>query len=722
MRQIYLISIFLLFTSLCFSSIKGKVIDQKGESIPGTNVYWLHTTVGAVTDLNGEFELAQHDKSNQIVVSNIAYVSDTVAVTADQKILISLKEVRQLAELSVVSKTPGTIKQRSAIFQTEKITGAELCKAACCNLSESFETNPSVDVSYSDAATGAKQIKMLGLSGSYVQMLTENIPNLRGISSSYGLGFIPGPWMESIQVSKGTASVVNGYEAITGQINVEYKKPQSSEIVAANVFASDAGRFEGNVNASAKLSNELSTGILLHASDEIKAIDDNGDNFMDMPMVKQYNFINRWYYKKSDYISQAFIRALSEDRVGGTMDENYKIGINTKRYEFFLKNGYVFDNVKGTSVGFIVSGSHHNQDANYGAKHYQGRQDNLYANLIYQTSFSEMHKLSTGLSFNYDKYDEKLTIGTLTAFPRQETTPGAFAEYTFNLNDNFIALAGLRADYNSLYGAFVTPRLHLKYNASEHLNFRASAGKGYRSPNVLAENNFLLASNRQMNIANDLKMEEAWNYGLSSQVLFPVLGRELSLTGEWYLTNFVNQVVVDMDSNPHAVSFTNLTGKSYSSSAQLEANMEIMKGLSLTMAHRITDVKTTIAGQLRDKPLTDRSKSLITVSYQTPLKKWQFDYTAQFSGGGRLPDPDAANALWNSTYKPYNMMNAQVTKYFRTWSVYVGSENLTNFVQKNPIIDVQNPYSNDFDAAMVWGPVHGRKLYVGLRWAIDREE
>ena len=721
MRQIYLICIFLLYNILCFSAIKGKVIDQKGESIPGTNVYWLNTTVGAVTDLNGDFELAQHAKSNHIVFSNIAYESDTIAVSSDQQLLISLKEVRQLAELSVVSKTPGTIKQRSAVFQTEKITGAELCKAACCNLSESFETNPSVDVSYSDAATGAKQIKMLGLSGAYVQMLTENIPNLRGISSTYGLGFIPGPWMESIQISKGTASVINGYEAITGQINVEYKKPQTSEIVAANVFASDAGRFEGNVNASAKLSEALSTGVLLHASDEIRAIDDNGDNFMDMPMVKQYNFINRWYYKKGDYMSQAFFRALSEDRVGGQMNGNYKIGIDTKRYEFFLKNGYVFDNVKGTSVGFIVSGSLHNQDANYGAKIYQGRQDNLYANLIFQTSFTEMHKLSAGMSFNYDKFDEKLTVDTLTAFPRQETTPGAFAEYTFNLNDKFIALAGLRADYSSMYGAFVTPRLHLKYNVGEHLNFRASAGKGYRSPNVLAENNFLLASNRKMNIANDLKMEDAWNYGLSSQVLFPIFGRELSLTGEWYYTNFVNQLVVDMDSDPHAVSFSNLNGKSFSSSAQLEANMEIIKGLSLTLAHRITDVKTTIAGELREKPLTDRSKSMITASYQTPLKKWQFDYTAQFSGGGRMPDADKANPLWNEIYKPYTLMNAQITKYFRTWSVYLGSENLTSFVQKNPIIDVQNPTSNDFDASMVWGPMHGRKLYVGLRWALDRE-
>jgi outer membrane receptor for ferrienterochelin and colicin len=715
-------AILFLFASLQ-ATVRGKVTDAKGSPITGVNIYWLGTTTGVASDVSGEFALESTSVTNKLVFSNVSFNSDTVTVlNPNEPVHVMLNEVISLSEVSVVSKSPGTIKPRTSVLQTEKITAAELCKAACCNLSESFETNPSVDVSYSDAATGAKQIKMLGLSGTYVQMLTENIPNLRGISSAYGLGFIPGPWMESIQVSKGTASVINGYEAITGQINVEYKKPQTSEIVAANVFASDAGRVEANLNASAVLSPYLSTGILLHASDEFMSIDENGDGFMDMPMVKQYNFINRWYYKKGDYISQAFFRALSENRMGGQVSGDYHIGIDTKRYEFFLKNGYVFDNVKGTSVGFIVSGSLHSQNAHYGLKKYEGNQGNLYANLIYQTSFGDAHKLSTGASFNFDDYNETLFLTQSTVFPRREYVPGIFAEYTLNLNDKFIALAGIRGDYNSQYGSFVTPRLHLKYNLNEHLHFRGSIGKGFRSPNVLAENNYLLASNRAMNIEPNLKMEEAWNYGLSLQSYIHLFDRELSLTGEWYYTDFKQQVVVDMDSNPHAVSFANLNGKSYSGSAQIEANMEVVKGLTLTMAHRINDVQTTIGGVLREKPLTNRSKSMITTSYQTPLKKWQFDFTAQFNGGGRLPDPDTTSPFaWEKEFDPYTILNAQITKYFRTWSVYLGSENITDFVQKNPIIDVQNPFGSNFDAAMVWGPMHGRKLYIGFRWALERE-
>lgn len=734
MKKIFLLTLFISSTIYISSQVRGIVKDNNSEPIPGVNVFWLGTTHGVASEISGEFTLPLDKSTNKLVFSSVSYKNDTLTISDQSKFIeVILSDVIELAEVSVVQRSVSLVKPRNAVIQTDKITGEELCKAACCNLSESFETNPSVDVSYSDAATGAKQIRMLGLSGAYVQMLTENIPSLRGISSAYGLGFTPGPWMESIQVSKGTSSVVNGYEAITGQINVEYKKPQTSEKIFANLFLSDAGRVEANANASFLLSDKLSTGVLLHASDEFTDIDHNKDGFLDMPKVRQLNFINRWYYKTDDYTFQAFVRALNEKRTGGQLKESYKIDIETERYEFFVKNGYVFDHAKGTSIGSIISGSWHHQNALYGdrndkylANNYDGKQGNLYANFIFQTYFTDAHKLSTGISFNLDNYKENIALksnGTLLEYflPKTEYVPGAFAEYTFNLNDELVVLAGLRADYSSEYGLFVTPRLHLKYNLAEFLHLRASAGKGYRSPNIWAENNFLFASSRNVLVNDNFKMEEAWNYGASLQFYIPVFGREMSLSAEWYYTKFINQVVVDMDFNPHMVSFYNLDGKSFANSAQVELNMEVLKGWTLTAAHRITDVKTTIRGELREKPLTNRYKSLISTSYQTPLKKWQFDYTVQFNGGGRLPDPDLLNPLWEKEFKPYTIMNAQITKYFKTWSVYLGCENLTDFVQKNPIIDVQNPFGNDFDASLVWGPMHGRKIHLGFRWSLDRD-
>lgn len=705
------------------ATIKGKVIDSKGASIPGTNIKWLQSTSGTVTDINGEFSIATSPSATKLVVSNVAYNNDTVEVrNATEKLTITLNDRKELSEVRVMAKSMGTIKSRTAVLNTEQITATELCKAACCNLSESFETNPSVDVSYSDAATGAKQIKLLGLPGTYVQMLTENIPNLRGISTPYGMSFIPGPWMESIQVSKGTSSVINGYEAITGQINVEFKKPPTSEIVALNLFASDAGRVESNLNASVKLNSKLSTGILLHASDEFMEFDKNGDNFADMPMVKQYNFINRWYYKTDKFISQAFVRALTEERHGGQLDGAYKIGVESERVEFFLKNGYIFDPKSGKSLALILNGSTHDQKSHYGPKKYTGKQNSLYSNLIFQTEWTEKHKLTTGLNANFDYYDEHLHTALPTTFIKKEFVGGIYGEYTFKPNDKFLLMTGLRYDYNNLYGSLVTPRVHVKYSLNDQFSLRGTAGKGYRSPLVLAENNYLLAGNRELIIDPNLKMEEAWNYGLSAMWDIHLFEKTFKLNGEWYFTNFNEQVIADLDSDPHKVYFKNLDGKSYSHSAQLELSTEIFKGMSVNVAHRINSVKATIGGQLRDKPLTNKSKSLVTLSYQTPLKKWQFDYTAQFNGGGRLPDADKTKPWWNETFDPYTVMNAQITKYFKTWSVYLGSENLTNFTQKNPIIDVANPGSDDFDASMIWGPLHGRKLYIGMRWALNRNE
>lgn len=729
MRTNILIFILIMPLSLLASNLKGKVTDQKGVPVPGVNVYWMNTTNGTVSDSNGEFQLQKPSDAHMLVFSNVSFQRDTVHIHDDQSTLsVILKEVIELQEFQVVQTSPGTIKPRFTALQTERITAHELTKAACCNLSESFETNPSVDVAYSDAATGAKQIKLLGLSGNYVQMLTENIPNLRGISSLYGMGFIPGPWIESISVSKGTSSVKNGYEALTGQINVEYKKPHLSEIVHANLFASDAGRVEANITTGIRLNKDWSTGVMLHASDELMMLDENGDGYMDMPKIQQRNILNRWFFNNGDYTFQAFVKALSEKRTGGSMDQRYHIGIDTERYEFFLKNGYVFNHDTETSVGWIVSGSWHNQDGIFGHRLYNGLQKNLYSNLIFDTKLGEHHKLSTGFSVNYDNYDELLISNLMSSIilpnyviKDDELVAGAYAEYSLHLHDKFIGLAGVRADYSSEYGWFATPRLHLKYMPWSYLHLRTTVGKAYRSPRMLAENNNYLASNRVFNIDENLPLEDAWNYGVSAQAYIPLFGRELSLSGEWYYTDFQKQVVIDTDQDAHNVFFYALDGKSYAHSIQFEANMEVLKGLSVTLAHRINDVKTTINGELREKPLTSRYKGLATASYTTPLKKWQFDFTTQFNGGGRLPDPDAINPLWDREFSDYTIINSQVTKYFRTWSVYAGVENLTNFVQSNPIIDVANPGGSDFDATNIWGPTHGRKLYVGLRWSLDRD-
>ncbi|MGV8963991.1 MAG: TonB-dependent receptor [Candidatus Saccharimonadaceae bacterium] len=719
------------FSMYAADKVKGFVFDETKEPVIGANIYWEKSKKGTVTDLDGYFEIEVSASHEHLMVSYTGYSPQSVHIeNHEEELNIYLKEDLELQEVVISQRNLGTISQRTSVLQSQKITFAEICRAACCNLGESFETNPSVDVAYSDATTGAKQIKLLGLAGTYVQMLTENYPNFRGVASPFGLDYVPGAWMEGIYISKGTSSVKNGYEALAGQINVEYKKPKTADLFSLNLFANDAQRMEVNADGSWHVNDKLSTGLFAHYSNDTKSHDGNDDGFLDYPNTNQVNLMNRWNYESGKYMSQYGGRFIHEERNGGqdpkhTTTNPYEISLKTNRGEMYTKQAYVIgDNELPESIALIASGSIHDQKSMFDVKKYDVTQKNLYASLLYEKSFSQMHNLSTGLSLNYDEYKELLQT---TNYNRREAVPGVYAQYTYNLNDKLILLGGLRADYSTRYGTFVTPRLHLKYNPFEWLHVRGSVGKGYRTANILAENNFLLASSRKLNISDNLAQEEAWNTGVNVTFYIPLAGKDLTLTGEYYQTNFMNQVVVDMDSDPHAISFYNLgDGKSYTNSGQVEMSYPFFEGFTFTAAYRwthsmsdYTNQETGVVSRL-SKPLLNDYKGLATASYQTPLGKWQFDLTGQFNGGGRMPTPDAVNPLWDKTFASHTVVNGQVTKYFRNWSVYMGVENLFDFRQSNPIIDAANPRSDNFDATMIWGPVHGRKVYGGLRFTIPR--
>ena len=623
---------------------------------------------------------------------------------------------QSLDNVTITSRRSGTRRMGGAVNGV-LINREELFKAACCNLGESFTTNPSVDVNYSDAATGAKQIKLLGLSGTYVQMLTENLPNFRGAAAPYSLDYVPGPWMNSIQVSKGSSSVRNGYESITGQIDVEYLKPDNDEGVTVNLYGGTLGRLEANADANVHLDDKLSTEVLAHYQDDFGHHDVNNDGFLDQPNVRQWNLQNRWKWKGTHYMFHGGFGIIKEKRDGGQTEHSshlspltshlYKIGIETDRYEGYMKHAFILDPEHGTNIAVMGNASMHLLDANYGDKHYSVNQKNVYAQLLFETNFNEQHNLSTGLSLNYDYLtrDDK------------ETTPGIYAQYTYNLNDKIVAMAGIRADHSSRYGTFVTPRFHLKLTPNEIVSLRLSAGKGYRTVHALAENNNLLASGRQL-VIDGLEQERAWNYGISSSFYIPLFEKTLKLNAEYYHTHFSQQAVIDYDSNPSLIRITNLDGKSYSNTVQIDATYPIVKGLELTAAWRWNDVKCTYGGKLMEKPLTSRYKGLVTASYKTPLGLWQVDATLQLNGGGRMPIP--VDGLWEDSFKAYEQVSAQITRWFRHFSVYIGGENLTGFRQKKTIINAENPWSSSFDPTMVWGPVHGAMFYAGIRINVGR--
>ena len=753
------------------AQISGVVLDDHGEPLIGANIFWAETTVGVATNFNGEFTIMPVKGTNRLVASFVGCHNDTITVLNRQPLTIVLIDETVLDEVTITERKMGVIKSRTSAFDTQTIGTEELCRAACCNLSEAFETNASVDVAYSDAATGAKQIRLLGLSGTYVQLIQENTPAVRGLAQNFGLEYIPGPWMSSIQVSKGTSSVINGYEATSGQINVELLKPQTQNPLSVNLMFNSELMAEANIMGGWKIPlkddeeeehehhheegehchhQSLYTGLMAHYGQNFMPMDENHDSFVDMPLTQNANLANRWFFKHGEYTFQAFVRGLYDRRRGGQMADSiakpYHINLNTWRVEGFMKNGYVFNPESGSSVAVIAAVSYHDLNNQYGIRTWKANQLNAYLNAICQLNFEggglmdNDHRLSTGLSLNYDKYNEVVNMleTGLMDLGRQELTPGIFAEYSYKYAESLSLVAGIRADYSTRYGFFVTPRMNIRYTPFEWWTMRASAGMGYRSPNTISDNAFILPSSRVLHVTADIQQERAVNTGLSTTFYIPMGSKQLQLSAEYYYTHFINSLIVDMDQDKHSVYIYNQSdipgAKSFAHSAQVEASIEVLRGWTWTAAFRWTDIEQTTFNaatnryELRPKALTNRYKGVITTSYQTPLKKWQFDVTAQFNGVSRMPDGFVAFGDLAGGYGSpkeltwYPQLMAQITKYFRTCSLYLGAENMTNFRQHAPIVDSFQPYNPDFDASMVCGPTTGWKVYLGFRYDLERKD
>ncbi|MCU0365365.1 MAG: TonB-dependent receptor, partial [Ignavibacteriaceae bacterium] len=628
--------IFMILTLLVIDKSSAQMLtgtvyekDENQNEIPlvGTNIFWAGTEVGTTSDDAGKFALRRvGGDSLELVISYIGYKPATMLITKQMdsvKIILSIN--RELNEVVVTGTSLSKYIDQLDAKPIEVITSKELLKAACCNLAESFTTNASVDIQFQDAVTGAKQIQLLGLAGIYTNIMFENIPTLKGVTNTFGLGYVPGPWMTAISVSKGAASVVNGYESITGQINIDYKKPDDIERYYFNLFQSSHFKTDLNANAAVQLSENLSTMLLAHTDFVTKTFDDNMDSFADQPEVKQFNFMNRWnYHSFTGYDSQFGVQIINEKRNAGQISEShsgthtghlYDINIDTERYEVYAKNGYVFSDEPYTSVGLILNGQYQNQNSLFGYREYNSYLRSFYTNLLFETKTKdEIHAVTLGGSYVFDQYDEK--FNGIDYF-RKESRPGVFAEYNFSPSNRIAIVPGARVDFHNLYGTLFTPRIHIKYGLDDNTTFRLSAGKGYRSVNLLAENLNYLASSREFVVINNPTYEEGWNYGFNLTRYFSISNRELRITADYYRTDFIKQTVVDIDSDVRQLRFYDLDGRSYSNNYQIELAYELFLRLDLVAAFRYSDVKTQYGDLLLTKPLASRYKALLTLSYAT---------------------------------------------------------------------------------------------------------
>lgn len=720
-------------------TLKGLVQEKTEQGylpVAGAYVYWLNTQVVSSSDSSGHFEIPFAAGQNRLVISMLGFVNDTLLYQGEPQVSVTLKKAILLKDVLVSESQTSTYINPLEPIKTEQITEKELRKAACCNLSESFETNTSIDVNYADAVTGVKQIQMLGLEGKYSLLSIENQPRMRGLATNYGLSYIPGPWVESIQLSKGAGSVVNGYESISGQINVELKKAEKSEKLYFNQYVNAMGRLESNLGLSRHINKRWSTGLLLHGDLFDGKRDMNKDGFLDIPVNNQVGLLHRWKYsgERINGLETDFgIKLMQENRIGGQngykksergSTANYGVEMNTQRYEFFSKTGYLFESDVYKSVGLTINALSHSQQSWFGLKQYRGDEQSFYSNLIYQSVIAgnEEHKFRTGLSFMLDHYQE--TFDSLR-FNRKESVPGAFFEYTLSAITRLDLIAGLRYDYHNLFGHIITPRLHIKYDINDRTVLRLSAGRGQRVANIFAENTSVFVSSRQLVIlssggkAYGLNPEIAWNYGMNLGYDFKLFKRKGHLGMDLYHTEFRQQVIADREEAPNKILFYNLQGRSYSSSLQVELNYELVKRLNLKSAYRWLDMSMAYRSGSMQQALFSRNRFFANLEYNSK-SKWSFDYTLQWHGAKRLPITQANPQEFElNTHSPsFFIMHAQISKTLKRWEFYLGVENLGDFRQKDLILDPANPFGPYFDSSLVWGPVIGRMVYAGLRYKI----
>ena len=760
--------------------VTGVVVDANSEQpLIGASLYWKNTTAGATTSVDGTFSLRRVSGFETLVVDYLGY--DILEMEMSDKdvneVTIKLQpSAVDIDEVVIEGQQRGNYAKQGGITRQEQISFAGLCKMACCSLAESFENSASVTVGYSDAISGARQIKMLGLAGTYTQILDENRPIMQGAGATYGLSYTPGMWLNSIQVSKGVASVTAGHEAITGQINLEHRKPTDDERFFLNVYFDSELRPEINMSSAIPLTPDksLSTVIMAHGSLDTSKHDMNKDGFADMPKANQINVANKWLWQNSGGVQLRWgWKVVNENRLGGQMDYKkslydemvnnlesniYGSAIHNRNINAYVKAGIPVgyertftgdpaDAVQN-NVAMVFDYDNYLTDSYFGRSNIDVKENTFRFNITYAHYFTQRSSLNAGASFyarmmndNYSHFGSRDEANNIWMLNNKSTLmePGIFAEYTYQIDEKFSLVAGIRGDYalvgDNYYAQevkskpLITPRAHIKWNITPRTTLRASAGMGYRRQNLVTDNIWMMTTSREIFNLNGLKddMEAAATFGGSLSQTFPLAGDDMAtISFDYFRTQFFNTMVFDQETADNSILIYNSTGKSFTDNYQIDFNWTPFRGFDLFATFRYTNAKITLERDgeqvLVERPLTSRYKGLINIQYA--VGRWVFDATAQLNGPMRLPelDGDLVKAKENPNLSPiYPMFFAQVSYKMSNLTLYLGCENIANYMQgtkghgQAPIIGGETPYDPGFNSSMVWGPLMGRKFYIGLR-------
>ncbi len=717
--------------------IKGSVSNEAKEILRGATVKWLKSKNATITNDTGQFTIMKPAKGPFILVVSFAgYKTDSVQVNDTSFVLVTLRNNSTLANV-IVKGNERSLYISANPIKTEVITSFELKKAACCDLAGCFETQASVQPQTTNIITNSKELRILGLSGIYNQVLIDGFPMVQGLTYTYGISSIPGPLVESIFISKGANSVLQGYESISGQINVLTKEPDKADKLLLNAYINSFGEKHLNILYAFK-KKKWSNLTAFHMVQPAGRVDKDGDYFLDLPLLTRYMISTRW--KKGDenkwgWSTQFNARYLSEKRIGGQTSFNYRKdkgsstiygqAVDIQQPELWFKTAYRMNDEHRFAL--YASGFYQDQQSYFGVTAYKAKQFNGYANLQYEFSYNK-NVLKTGFSYRHLDLSENISFSNNNLnrtyagnYLRVENIPGVFAENVLNVfNDKLTWITAIRAHHHNRFGWEVAPRTLLKYEVTKKLNIRGSVGKGWRTANIFSENIGLLASSRDIIFAEALKPERGTNFGFNVTQKYKGKNIEGYLSLDFYHTRFQNQIFPDYDAAPNKAIIKNFAGKSVSNGFQAELSGSFFNRFAAKAGYVYLDVYQVKNGLKDVLPFNPQHRLNSSVSFMPLNKRWHLDANFHWYGKQRLPDTKSNPMLYQlpNYSEPYTLVNAQFTWNWKKFEFYGGVENIFNFRQNKPIIGWQDPFGQYFDTQFAWGPTRGRELYLGIRFTM----
>lgn len=717
--------------------ITGRVTDITGKPLAGASVVWQNTNKGTFTNEAGEFDIADQLEGDRILlISFVGFSQEKVKVGKLTHWTVQLIEDATLAEVKIIAKGQAT-RFANEPAKVEVLGVREIQRAACCSLAGCFSTNSNVDANVTNVVTDAKELRILGLAGVYNQVLVDGMPLIQGLAFPYGPGGYPGTMIEKIFVTKGANSVLQGFESISGQINMEFHSPENAPRLFLNTFANSFGESQYNVNYLVKKPTWSNLSVA-HLTLPATIIDRDGDGFRDIVKTNRTSLYNRWSYDNPEnpkWRTTIGMRYLAEEREGGSTQFNRDIHLGTslaygqnvdiQHGEIYAKTNLIVS--EKSSVILLSSAFAHKQEAYFGVKKYLGKQFNL-TSAIYVDHYygGQNHNIKFGFSHRHNKLKEDIKFMEAVPFLNYEGAyftnydiPGIFAENKLTFS-KFTILTGLRADQFAHFGWKLTPRFLIRANLSPDTDIRFNAGKGFRWAHIFSENANLLAGNRSLILAKDLAPEEAINVGLNFIKTIHWKEINITLSGDAYLTFFQNQIFPDYDTEVNTAIVQNFFGKSISKSFQLENKWIFTQQFDIKLAYNYLEVYREVESLRQDLPFIPKHKWTANTSYSTPGDQWQIDLTWRLIGNKRLPStlnyPDQYKQP--SSSDPYQQWDLQLTHRWSNFQIYGGVENIFDFRQEFPILGYDQPFGNFFDPAFNWGPTKGREFYLGLRYSL----